>query len=258
MTLEGKRALVTGGSAGLGYAAALEMAAKGARVGIVARNADQLRAAADRIHAETGSEVVALPGDVKQAEVLASIHQALEARWGGIDILINNAGGSSRGSIDTLTDEQWQSDFDVKFFSALRLSRLVMPGMKARRWGRILNVLNTLAKAPEAGSAPTSVTRAAGLALTKVLAHELAPFNVLVNALCVGRIESDQWLGFHKRDAPDLPYASYLEQQGREIPLGRLGHPAEFAGLVGLLVSDAGGYITGAGINIDGGLCPAV
>ena len=258
MSLDGKRALITGGSKGLGFEAARELSKKGAKVAILARNLQHLELAARMIGDESDSEVLYFSCDVSSALEIETVYKKIESHWGGVDILLNNAGSSSRGSIETLTDEQWQADFNLKFFSALRLSRCVIPGMKARRWGRILNVLNTLAKTPEAGSAPTSVTRAAGVALTKVLANELAPHNVLVNALCIGRISSEQWKTFHKRDAPQVTYEEYVKQQGAKIPIGRLGEPSEFSGLVALLASDSGGYITGTAINIDGGLCPTV
>ena len=258
MILNGKRALITGASKGLGFEAAHDLAAQGAMVAIVARGLEDLRGAAEKIQKSTGAKVLFFSCDVSDAVGLSKVCHAVDAEWGGVDILVNNAGGSSRGAIETLSDEQWQADLDVKLFSAIRLSRWAIQGMKAQRWGRIINVLNTLAKAPDAGSAPTSVTRAAGVAFTKVLASELASHNVILNALCIGRIESDQWKGFHRRDSPNLTYEEYIKEQGSKIPMGRLGYPKEFSGLVTLLASDAGGYITGTAINIDGGLCPTV
>ena len=133
-----------------------------------------------------------------------------------------------------------------------------MPGMKERGWGRIINVLNIGAKAPAAGSAPTAVSRAAGMALTKVLAGEGAPFNVLVNALCTGWIESDQWLQRQKREAPQQKFEDFLAQRGGAIPLGRFGQADEFANLACFLASDSGSYITGTAINVDGGRSPVM
>jgi len=252
-----RRVLITGGSAGLGYAAALILVAQGYRVAIAARDQTRLEYAAERLRASATTEVLSIVCDVMSASAIENLYATVEKRWGGIDILMNNAGGSSRGNIDELSDSDWQHDFDLKLFSAIRLTRLVLPGMKERKWGRIINVLNTLAKTPGAGTAPTSVTRAAGMAYSKVLANEVAPFNVLVNSLCIGRIDSEQWRRFHKKDDSGIGYEEYLEKQGQQIPLGRLGKPEEFAGLVALLASDAGGYLTGTAINIDGGLSPA-
>jgi 3-oxoacyl-[acyl-carrier protein] reductase len=149
-----------------------------------------------------------------------------------------------------------QHDLDLKLFGAIRLTRLVWPQLKERRWGRVINVLNIGAKAPRAGSAPTSISRAAGLALTKVLAGEGAPHNILVNAMLVGFIESDQWV--RRAKAQDRPLADVLADMGKDIPLGRVGTAQEFASLACFLASDAAGYITGTAINVDGGRSPVV
>src|SRR5690606_38557427 len=141
-------------------------------------------------------------------------------------------------------------------FAAIRLVRLVWPQMVERRWGRIINVLNIGAKAPRAASAPTSVSRAAGMALTKVLAGEGAPHNILVNALLVGTIATDQWVQRAKKEG--IPVETYLANIGKEIPLGRVGTAQEFANLACFLASDAGSYITGTATNIDGGRSPVV
>ena len=130
--------------------------------------------------------------------------------------------------------------------------------MRSARWGRIINVLNTLSRAPQAASAPTSVSRAAGLALTKVLAHEAAPDNVLVNAILIGKVKSAQWTRFHARDNPAISFEEYLRAQGRTIPLGRVGEAEEFANLVCFLASDSASYIAGTAINFDGGMAPVI
>jgi NAD(P)-dependent dehydrogenase (short-subunit alcohol dehydrogenase family) len=130
--------------------------------------------------------------------------------------------------------------------------------MKARRWGRILNVLNIGAKAPDPGGAPTHVTRAAGMALTKILAGEGAPHNILVNALCTGLIVSDQWVRRHRNSGTNVPFREWLKAKAGGIPLGRFGEAEEFANLACFLVSDAGSYITGTAINVDGGRSPVV
>ena len=180
--------------------------------------------------------------------------------FGKVDILVNNAGTSRTGRFEEITDEIWQEDFDLKLFGAIRLCRLALPGMKERRWGRIINVLNVGAKAPAAGGAPTAVTRAAGMAMTKVLAGEAAPYNVLVNALCTGYINSDQWVRRHSREAADQPYDAFLAERAQtlKVPIGRFGEAEEFANIACFLASDAGSYITGTAINVDGGRCPVV
>jgi 3-oxoacyl-[acyl-carrier protein] reductase len=134
----------------------------------------------------------------------------------------------------------------------------VLPGMRERRWGRIINVLNIGAKAPAATSAPTSVSRAAGMALTKALANEFAPDNVLVNALLVGIIESDQWVRRHANEKRNITWDEWKAEQGKAVPLGRLGRAEEFAATALFLCSEGGGYITGTALNVDGGKSPVV
>jgi 3-oxoacyl-[acyl-carrier protein] reductase len=141
-------------------------------------------------------------------------------------------------------------------FAAIRLTRLAWPQMKARRWGRVINVLNVGAKAARPKSAPTSITRAAGMALTKVLAGEGAPHNVLVNALLVGFIEADQHVRAAKKAG--IPLKDYIDARIKDVPIGRIGRAEEFANLACFLVSDAASYITGTAINVDGGRSPVV
>lgn len=258
LTIPGRVALVTGGSAGLGYAIADAFAAAGARVGIVARTADRLTAAAEEIAGRHGTEVVAFPADVSRAEPCEALVTAVEARLGAVDILVNNAGSSARSPFVDITDEAWQADFDLKVFAAIRLMRRVFPGMCERRFGRIINILNTGAKAPPAGGAPTAVSRAAGMALTKALAGEGAPHNVLVNALLVGKIRSDQWERRFAAGTGDDSIEDYYTRLGAELPMGRYGTADEFAAAACFLASDAGSYVNGTAINVDGGLCPVV
>ncbi len=256
ISLSGRAAIVTGGSKGIGLGVASRFAASGADVAIVARGAEALDAAVNSIKASAKGRVIGVQGDVAKAADIARVYDEAMKAFGKVDILVNNAGTSRTGAFETVTDEMWREDFDQKLFAAIRLIRLVWPQMKERRWGRIINVLNIGAKAPRPGSAPTSVTRAAGMALTKVLAGEGAPFNVLVNALLVGLIEADQHVQRAARTG--VAYDDYRNKQAREVPLGRMGKPEEFANLACLLVSDAGGYITGTAINVDGGRSPVV
>jgi len=254
LRLEGRVAVVTGGSKGLGLAMAKSFAHAGAQVAILARTQATLDEAAATIGG--GGNVAAIRCDVSKAGEIEAAHRAIMARLGAIDILVNNAGQSQRGKFDELTDEMWQADLELKLFAAIRLTRLAFPGMRQRRWGRVINVLNIGAKAPQPESAPTSVSRAAGLALTKVLAGEGAPHNVLVNALLVGRIESDQIARRHKAEGASVPLAEYVKTHGAGIPLGRMGRAEEFANVALFLASEAGSYVTGTAINVDGGLSP--
>jgi 3-oxoacyl-[acyl-carrier protein] reductase len=264
ISLQGRSAIVTGGSKGLGLAIATQFAASGANVAIAARGREALDAAVKSISGSGGAasggnargRAIAVAGDVaRPADVQRVYDEAMKA-FGKIDIVVNNAGVSRAGAFETLTDERMQEDLDQKLFAAIRLTRLVWPQMKERRWGRVINVLNIGAKAPRAASAPTSISRAAGMALTKVLAGEGAPHNVLVNALLVGFIESDQHVQAAAR--ANVPYPEFLAQRGKTIPLGRAGKAEEFANIACFLASDAGAYVTGTALNVDGGMSPVV
>jgi len=256
ISLAGRSAVVTGGSKGIGFAIATRFAGSGADVAILARGRPALDEAVKTIGGRGGGRVVGIQGDVANAADVRRAYDEAMGKLGKIDIVVNNAGTSATSSFEKLTDEFLQQDFDQKLFAAIRLTRLVWPQMKERRWGRIINVLNIGAKAPRGGSAPTSITRAAGMALTKVLSHEGAPHNILVNAMLVGFIEADQHVQAAKKAGIPLP--DYIGARAKEIPLGRIGRAEEFANLACFLVSDAGSYITGTAINVDGGRSPVV
>ena len=173
VTMKDRVAVVTGGSKGIGLAVARQFAASGAKVAMLARGAADLKAARELL-AKDGLEVRDYVCDVSKASDIAKAHDKIAADLGPVDILVNNAGTARTMAFENISDEAWQEDLDLKLFAAIRFSRLVWPGMKARKWGRIINVLNTYAKAPAASSAPTSVSRAAGMALTKVMAAKAA------------------------------------------------------------------------------------
>ncbi|MFZ4410753.1 MAG: SDR family NAD(P)-dependent oxidoreductase [Paracraurococcus sp.] len=259
LSLNGRAAIVTGGSKGLGLAIAKAFAAAGGKVAIVARDAAQLAAAEAEIKAATpGAEVAAISADISTAEGCESAYAAAEKAFGQVDILVNNAGTSQRGPFLEVSDALWQNDLDLKLFAAIRLGRLVWPGMQARRWGRIINVLNTGAKAPPAEGAPTAVTRAAGMALTKVQANEGAKHNILVNAMLVGLIDSDQHRRRHAASKTNESYETWLAKLGESLPMGRYGKAEEFAATALFLCSEGGGYIAGVALNVDGGRSPVV
>jgi 3-oxoacyl-[acyl-carrier protein] reductase len=256
LKLTGRKALITGGSKGLGLAMARTFAEAGADVAIMARGQGALDEAVERIGTRQGLKVLALSCDVRRADDIAAGFAHVTEAFGHVDILVNNAGTSNAHPFETVTDEQWQDDIDLKLLAAIRLTRLVWPQMKKQNWGRVINVLNIGAKAPRAASAPTSVTRAAGMALTKALAGEGAPHGILVNALLVGFIESEQWV----QRAADLgmPLEDFLAKMGKEVPIGRVGTAQEFANAACFLASDAASYITGTAINVDGNRSPVV
>jgi len=255
--LDGRSAIVTGGSKGLGLAIAEEYAASGADVAILARDTGALAEAKQRIQAKGGKgKVAAISCDVSKADAIKKAYDQVMSEFGKVDIFVNNAGQSTRGPSETITDEMWQADFDLKLFAQVRFCRLIFPQMKERRWGRIISVLNIGAKAPGPDSAPTSISRAAQLAFTKVLSQEGAPFNVLANSLHVGVIVSDQIVRRHKREGANVSLEDFIAQAGRSVPLGRMGRPEEFASIATFMASDAASYITGTSINVDGGRSP--
>lgn len=254
--LDGKSAIVTGASKGIGFAIADEFARSGADVALLARGKEGLDEAVKAISAHSRNRVLAVPCDVGRADDIARAYEAAMKDFGKVDIVVNNAGISRSMPFEKATDEIWHEDLELKLFAAIRFARLVFPQMKERRWGRIINVLNIGAKAPRAASAPTSVSRAAGMALTKVLANEGAEHNILVNALLVGTIQSDQWVRRAKERG--IPPEELLAEMSKPIPLGRVGRAEEFASMACFLASDAASYITGTATNIDGGRSPVV
>ena len=256
ISLSGRSAIITGGSKGIGFGIATRFATSGADVAIVARTQASLDEAVNALKSRTNSKVIGVAADVCSADGVKKAYDGAMAAFGKVDIIVNNAGTSQTGPFENLTDEIMQKDLDLKFFAAIRLSRLVWPQMKERKWGRIINILNIGAKAPGAGSAPTSISRAAGMAFTKALAGEGAPHGILVNALLVGLIQADQHVQKAKKQGK--PLEQYMAELSKAVPLGRFGKPEEFANMACLLASDAGSYITGTAINIDGGRSPVV
>ncbi len=248
--LKGKVAIVTGGTQGIGKAAAILLAKEGASVVIAARGQELLEAVAAEIRV-AGGKVAAVRADIgKKADCERLVAEAVKA-FGRVDILVNNAGTSATGEFTSVTDETWQADFDLKLFGAIRLARLSIPEMRKQGGGRIINITNIGAKQPRAKSMPTTVTRAAGLAFTKALSKEFAPDKILVNTVCIGLIKAGQ----HETKAAKagVPVEDVYANMAKDIPLGRVGLAEEVANVITFLASDAASYVTGTSINLDGG-----
>jgi NAD(P)-dependent dehydrogenase (short-subunit alcohol dehydrogenase family) len=256
--LDGRTAVITGGSKGLGLAMATRFAASGADVAILARRPDALAEARAAIAATARGRIETVPCDVAKADDVQRAFDTVMARLGRIDIVVNNAGTARTLPFEEVTDAIWQEDLDLKLFAAIRLTRLAWPQMKARGWGRVINVLNIGAKTPRAGSAPTTISRAAGMALTKVLAGEGAPHGILVNALLVGLIVTEQVRKWHGLRGGGRTLEAFIAETGKPVPLGRMGTAEEFANVACFLASNAAGYVTGTAINVDGGSSPVV
>ena len=222
------------------------------KVAICARRAELLDKTADEIR-KTGAEVLAVAADMSKAADIERFMKALDHRFHeALDILVNNAGTSARGKFLEVDDATWSADLELKLFGAIRCTRLAVPHMKKQGGGRIVNITISSAKQPGAQSMPTSVSRAAGLALTKALSKEYAADNILVNTVCIGKIKSGQHERRIRQDGTTAE--EYYAKTGKEIPLGRVGEAAEVANVITFLVSDAASYVTGSSINLDGGI----
>ncbi len=252
--IAGRVAVVTGASDGLGRATAEKLAAEGCSVVICARREGHLRETAAAIKSATGGTVLAVPADVSRAADIERLVAATVDRFGGIDIAVNNAGKSAAASLEEVDDAAWQEDLDLKVMGAVRMCRLVVPIMRARGGGSIVNATIVGGKAPGARALPTTVSRAAGINLTKSLANEYAADGIRVNTICIGLLKSEQWV----RRAADRPVEDLYKELSATVPLGRIGDEAEYADLVAFLVSDRAAYITGTAINLDGGLSAVV
>jgi 3-oxoacyl-[acyl-carrier protein] reductase len=256
--LDGRSAIITGSSKGLGLAMAKEFSASGADVAILARDPAGLAEAKSIVSEGAKGKVATFQCDVSKSDEINKTFAGVIDAFGKVDILINNAGISRAMTLDKITDEVWQDDLDLKLFAAIRFCRLVWPGMQERKWGRIINVLNLGAKAPRAGGAPTAVSRAAGMALMKILSHEGAPHGILVNGMLVGLIDSDQHARRHKTAGTNVSYQEFTAKMGANVPIGRIGKAEEFAAMACFLCSDLAGFTTGTAINMDGGASPVV
>ncbi|WNQ13392.1 SDR family oxidoreductase [Paenibacillus aurantius] len=256
--LQDKAALVTGGSRGIGLETAAQLASEGARVAICARNTTDLEKAASLIKERTGREVVTIRADVTvPEECLHAVKQAAEA-FGRLDILINNAGTSAAKPFEEVEDESWGYDLDLKLHAAIRFSRAALPYFRESGGGAIVNITTSAAKTPPASSLPTTVSRAAGLALTKAMSRDLAADGIRVNTVCIGMIRSDQIEKKWQRTAPELTWDEFASSPEHGIPLGRIGRTDEAAKVITFLVSEAASYVTGTSVNVDGGKGPAL
>ena len=253
--LKGKVAVVTGGSEGIGRAAAQSLGREGASVVVCARRGDVLQKAADEVAEQTGARIIAVQADVTVAADIERVIQKALEEFGRLDILVNNAGTSAAGPFESVTDEAWQSDLDLKLFGAIRATRAAVPHIRKQGGGSIVNLLNIGAKQPAARSVPTSVSRAAGMALMKALSKELAADNIRVNGINIGLIKSGQnqrhWERLGRPGTLDEYYAERAKSVG--IPLGRVGEAEEVGDLIAFLCSTRGAYISGVSINMDGG-----
>jgi 3-oxoacyl-[acyl-carrier protein] reductase len=258
--LRGKVALVVAASKGMGKACALGLAAEGARVAMCARGEDALTEAAAEVKRKTGSEVLAVAADAGRAEDIRRVVARATEAWGGVDILVANVGGPPPGPFEQMTDEQWKAAFETVHLSTVRFIREVVPHMKQARWGRILAIQSSSVKQPVEGLILSNGIRPAVAGLFKTLAGDLAKDGITANVVLPGRIMTDRFIQ-HQTDRAKRAGRTLEEQlalAATDIPAGRIGTPEEFASMVVFLASERAAYVTGAVIQVDGGLIKSV
>jgi 3-oxoacyl-[acyl-carrier protein] reductase len=252
--LRGRRAIVTGGSKGLGKAIAAELLAEGAAVAICSRHKAELDETAAELAASGGS-ITALPCDVTDPGQVESFIAAAAAALGGADILVNNAGAARPGQFAALTDEDWHDDIEVKLFSQIRCTRAALPHLRRSTAPRVININAVYARYPDPVFLASSVNRASCLSLSKALSIELGHEGILVNSVNIGFVVTPQWENIRARRAPGVPADEFFGQlAASEVPLGRFGRPDEVAGIVAFLAGDRASYINGASIDVGGGM----
>jgi 3-oxoacyl-[acyl-carrier protein] reductase len=258
--LKNKIAMVGGASKGLGHAVAHALAAEGAHVSIASRDADAVRKAGETLTREGGGDVLAVPADLGTADGIARWHAATVTRFGGVDLLFANTGGPPAGTALGFDDAAWQSAFELLLLSVIRSVRLVVPSMRARGGGAILVGTSSTVKEPFPNLALSNVMRAGVTAFVKTLSGELASDRIRVNTLLPGRIATDRlkYLDDANAKKAGITAGEQRERALATIPMGRYGEPGEFGRVGAFLLSDAASYITGAALQVDGGLIKAI
>jgi 3-oxoacyl-[acyl-carrier protein] reductase len=255
--LKGKVAIVGGASKGLGKAVALGLAEEGARVVIAARNVPALESARDELEKKTGAEVLALAADLSKPDDIDRLVRSALARFGGVDVLIANAGGPKAGRFKDLAPADYQAGIELSLLGTIHLCRAVVPSMRERGGGRIINIASTSVKEPIDGLMLSNLARAGLVGFAKTLSFELARDNILVNTLCPGVIYSDRVLEMSAIKAKEqgITVEEHLRNKAqRDIPMGRIGEAREFADVAVFLASGRASYVTGTVIQVDGGM----
>ena len=253
--LKNKVALVTASSKGLGRASATALAQEGVKVAICARDGKTLKVAADEIASATGSQVLAIPADVNNSKDIEHMVKETVKLFGGLHILVTNAGGPPAGYFAEFDDRQWQEAFNLTLMSVVRLIRAALPYMQNQQWGRVINITSWLVKEPVDNLILSNSIRPAVHGLAKTLANQLGQYGITVNNIMPGYIHTDrvEQLAQHTAQRTGQAVADVLAEMGNPAPVGRIGRPEELAALVAFLASEQASYINGASIPVDGG-----
>src|SRR5262245_17062383 len=253
--LQHKVALVAAASRGLGRAVAEELSAEGAALIICARQTETIERVANEITSGSGGEVLGVGADVSNPAAVARLVNAGVERFGRIEILVTNTGGPPAGQFETFSLEQWEDATRLLLHSVVELVRQVLPGMKERRWGRILNITSIAVKQPVDILILSNSLRAAVTGFARTLANEVASFGVTVNNIMPGytRTERVEELARMMAEKQGITPAEFIARWEKEIPMGRIGTPGDFAALAAFLVSERASYITGTSTPVDGG-----
>ena len=253
--LKDKVVIVGGASKGIGQATALAFAKERAKVVICARNPELLDQAAREMQSETGAEVLAVAGDLAQAEAAERLVDETVAKFGTVHVLVPNTGGPPLGGFGDMDDAAWEQAFALNFLSTVRLIRKALPYMQQQRWGRIVSVMSMSVKEPLDGLILSNGVRPAVVGMAKTLSREVGKYNITVNTVLPGRILTDRLTGALaiRAERAGISLEQALEEGGKDVPLGRIGEPLEMANGIVFLASEAASYITGTSLQIDGG-----
>lgn len=255
LNLKGYTGIVTGGSKGIGAAIAKTFAQEGVNVVISARGQEDLERTANEIKQESGAEVTWIAADMTEADDIDRLVDATVSKYKAVDILVNNAGKARPGPFDKLNDDDWYEDYKMKPLNMIRACRAVLPQMRERGRGRIININAIIGRQSNPGFMSSIVNRAACLAFTKALSDEVATDNILVNSVNIGFVETPQWENVWKRLGANMSKDEFFGKMAEQyVPLKRFGQPEEVAGLVAFLASNHASYITGASIDVGGGM----
>ncbi|QDZ42850.1 SDR family NAD(P)-dependent oxidoreductase [Corynebacterium sp. sy039] len=255
LALRNKTALITGGSKGLGYAAAVALVQEGARVVVCARHEDEVKQAVARLNELSADSAIGVCTDISDPDNIKHLLDDVAQNYGSLDILVNNAGGAHPGTPETLTDQAFLADFNIKVLSWQRMIKASLPLLRKSHQARIINISSVYAHTPDPAFFATSVLRAAGDNFTKTWAAALAKEGVLVNSINIGVIETPQWENIRNKRAPEKSLDEFFaDTVARDIPLGRIGQAAELGSVVAFLASSQSSYITGSSIDVAGGM----